>query len=88
MRQLFGVRGAVLTMTTRQANMTLACAGRYNSGKMERGESNVMIPGEHVGDMVRRMERRVADTGGVSLTRNGHPFPGADICQNCPLIVF
>ena len=47
-----------------------------------------MIPGEHVGDMVRRMERRVADTGGVSLTRNGHPFPGADICQNCPLIVF
>ena len=71
-----------------QANLTLACAGSYNSGKMERGEVNVMIPGSHIRAVVERMADRVEKTGGVSITRSGHPFPGADICQNCPLIVF
>lgn len=80
--------GTVFTMNEQQANLTLACAGSYNSGKMERGEINVMIPGGHLGAMFRRMERRIADRGGISLTREGHPFPGADICQNCPLILF
>ena len=68
--------------------MTLACAGSYNSGKMERGEINVMIPGAHLEGMVSRMKERVEKTGGISLTRQGQPFPGADICQNCPVIVF
>lgn len=71
-----------------QANLTLACAGSYNSGKMERGEVNVMIPGSHIRAVVERMADRVEKMGGVSITRSGHPFPGADICQNCPLIVF
>ena len=80
--------GTVFTMLEQQANLTLACAGSYNSGKMERGEVNVMIPGQYIEGMVHRMKCRVADKGGVSLTREGHPFPGADICQNCPLIMF
>lgn len=80
--------GTVFCMMEQQANLTLACAGSYNSGKMERGEINVLIPGQHLEGMVRRMERRVAGKGGISLTRDGHPFPGADICQNCPLIIF
>lgn len=80
--------GTAFSFIHGQANMTLACAGSYNSGKMERGEINVMIPGSYVHAVVRRMASRAEETGGVSLTRSGHPFPGADICQNCPLIVF
>ena len=80
--------GTAFSFIHHQANMTLACAGSYNSGKMERGEINVMIPGDHIRAVVERMALRVEKTGGVSLTRTGHPFPGADICQNCPLIVF
>ena len=80
--------GTALSYLHTQANMTLACAGSYNSGKMERGEINVMIPGAHLEGMVSRMKERVEKTGGISLTRQGQPFPGADICQNCPVIVF
>jgi len=80
--------GTAFSLLHKQANLTLACAGSYNSGKMERGEINVMIPGRHIHDMVERMVFRKERTGGVSLTRNGQPFPGADICQNCPLIMF
>lgn len=80
--------GTAFSYIHNQANLTLACAGSYNSGKMERGEINVMIPGAHIHGVVERMAGRVKKTGGVSITRSGHPFPGADICQNCPLIVF
>ncbi|MBQ8665012.1 MAG: DUF169 domain-containing protein [Mailhella sp.] len=80
--------GSVFCFQNNQANLTLACAGNYNSGKMERGEINVMIPGADVFAMVEHMSNRVEDTGGVSLTKKGHPFPGADICKNCPLINF
>lgn len=80
--------GSAFCHIHQQANMTLACAGSYNSGKMERGEINVMIPGADMEAVARRMSERVSKTGGVSLTRKGHPFPGADICQNCPVIIF
>ena len=80
--------GTTFCFLHQQANMTLACGGSYNSGKMERGEINVMIPGRDIEDLVRRIEKRVRNTGGASLTRKGHPFPGADICLNCPVIVF
>ncbi|HJD96951.1 DUF169 domain-containing protein [Mailhella massiliensis] len=80
--------GTAFSFLHGQANMTLACAGSYNSGKMERGEINVMIPGSHMEAVFSRMKERVEKTGGVSLTRSGQPFPGADICQNCPVIVF
>ena len=80
--------GTTFCFLQQQANLTLACGGSYNSGKMERGEINVMIPGKDIEAVVHRMEERVKKTGGVSLTRKGHPFPGADICLNCPVIVF
>lgn len=80
--------GSVSSFMEGTANLTLACAGSYNSGKMERGEINVMVPGAHMVDVAKRMAARVEKTGGASLTREGQPFPGADICQNCPLIVF
>jgi len=80
--------GTVFTMIEQQANLTLACAGNYNSGKMERGEINVMIPGKDIEKLVDRMVRRKEARGGVSLTKLGNPFPGIDVCQNCPLISF
>ena len=80
--------GTAFSFIHGQANMTLACAGSYNSGKMERGEINVMIPGSHIHAVVQRMVSRVEKTGGVSLTRSGQPNPRADNCQNSPLKVF
>lgn len=80
--------GTAFSFLHQQANMTLACAGSYNSGKMERGEINVMIPGNDLPGMIQRMQARIHNTGGISLTKKGHPFPGADICQNCSVIFF
>lgn len=80
--------GNVHAYNTGEANVFLACSGSYNAGKTERGEINVAIPGADIGLVVARLLERKAATGGASLTRSGHPFPGADICKNCPLIVF
>lgn len=80
--------GTAFSFIHNQANLTLACGGSYNSGKMERGEINVMIPGSDIKAVAARLQKRVRSTGGASLTRKGHPFPGADICLNCPVIVF
>ena len=80
--------GNVFTLNNKQANLYLACSGSYNSGKTERGEINVAIPGEHIEAVVKRLEERVTKKGGASITRLGEPFPGAAICKNCPLIIF
>lgn len=80
--------GCVFAFNENQANLFLACSGSYNSGKTERGEINVAIPGGHMASLVARLMGRVSDKGGAAITRLGEPFPGADICKNCPLIVF
>lgn len=80
--------GNVYAYMNNSANVFLACSGSYNAGKTERGEINVGIPGTDIGLVVERLMARKAATGGASLTRSGQPFPGADICKNCPLIVF
>lgn len=80
--------GNVFTLNSKQANLYLACSGSYNSGKTERGEINVSIPGDHMEALVQRLEKRVHDKGGASITRLGEPFPGAAVCKNCPLIIF
>lgn len=80
--------GCVYTYNSGLANISLACSGSYNAGKTERGELNVFIPGADLEAMAARLRQRVAEKGGASLTRLGEPFPGADICKNCPLIVF
>jgi Uncharacterized protein conserved in archaea len=80
--------GNVFAYNESQANLFLACSGSYNSGKTERGEINVAIPGGHMEALVARIAKRVEDKGGAAITRLGEPFPGADICKNCPLIVF
>lgn len=80
--------GNVFAYNANQANLYLACSGSYNSGKTERGEINVSIPGAQLPGVVKRLEERVAEKGGASITRLGEPFPGGDICKNCPLITF
>ncbi|EFL50003.1 protein of unknown function DUF169 [Solidesulfovibrio fructosivorans JJ]] len=80
--------GNVYVYNSGEANVFLACSGSYNAGKTERGEINVAIPGKDIGRVVARLKARKEREGGAAITRIGHPFPGADICKNCPLIVF
>jgi hypothetical protein len=69
-------------------NLCPCCSGSYNAGKIERGEANVFIPGSQIEATIQRMLARIEQSGGGSVTRPGDPFPGGDICKNCPLIVF
>lgn len=80
--------GNVYAYLEQTFNLQPACSGSYNAGKTERGETNVMIPGAHLESLVQRLLTRKAATGAASITRPGDPFPGADICKNCPLIEF
>lgn len=80
--------GSVFTHIEKQANLVLACSGSYNAGKTERGEINVFIPGTQMGAVFGRIEKRLKDKGSAAITRLGGGFPGADICKNCPLIIF
>jgi uncharacterized protein (DUF169 family) len=80
--------GNVLAYEEKTFNLLPACSGSYNAGKTERGEINVIIPGEHIGKVVERLLERKTHSDSASITRPGDPFPGADICKNCPLIAF
>jgi len=80
--------GNVYTYQEKTFNQLPACSGSYNAGKTERGETNVMIPGEHIAAVVQRLIARKQLAGAASVTRPGDPFPGADVCKNCPLIEF
>lgn len=80
--------GTVYTWQEKTFNLCPACSGSYNAGKTERGEINAFIPGEHIEATVNRLLQRIDKSGSSSITRPGDPFPGGDICKNCPLIVF
>ena len=80
--------GNVFSFKEKTANMLPACSGSYNAGKTERGEINFVIPGEHIGPTVQRRLDRKAQLGSGAITRPGDNFPGADVCKNCPLIIF
>ncbi len=80
--------GNVWSFVEQQFNMLPACSGSYNAGKTERGEINVVIPGAQIGAVCARLQQRIDELGSSAITRPGDGFPGADICKNCPLIVF
>ena len=80
--------GTVYSSLEQSANMLPACSGSYNAGKTERGEINFIIPGSQIEAVVNRLLERKEKYGSSSITRPGDNFPGADICKNCPLIVF
>ena len=79
--------GSVYSFNQQTFNTCPACSGSYNAGKTERGEVNVFIPGNHFEAVINRLKDRISDKGTASITRPGDPFPGADICKNCPLII-
>ncbi len=79
--------GNVYTFVEQEFNMLPACSGSYNAGKTERGEINVIIPGKKFTATFNRLMDRI-NAASSSITRPGDGFPGADICKNCPLIVF
>lgn len=80
--------GNVWVYNEKQFNMCPACSGSYNAGKTERGEINVIIPGDKIGPVCERLLERIDTLGSSAITRPGDGFPGADVCKNCPLIVF
>lgn len=80
--------GSVFTYMEKTFNMCPPCSGSYNAGKTERSEINVFIPGVYIEATVQRLLDRIEQCKTSSITRPGDPFPGADICKNCPLIIF
>jgi len=80
--------GNVYVYNEQLANMLPACSGSYNAGKTERGEINFILPGKDLEPLVNRLLERIEQLGSSSITRPGDAFPGADVCKNCPLIVF
>ena len=75
--------GAVFCWQEQTFNLTPSCPGSYSCGKTERGEVNVFIPGAHIEATVERLVARSKERGDEA-----DEFPGADICKNCPLILF
>jgi uncharacterized protein (DUF169 family) len=80
--------GSVFCLQEQTFNFSPGCSGNYNSGKLERSEVNVFIPGAHLEMLVNRLSARIRETGTSAITRPGEPFPGSDICKNCPQISF
>lgn len=80
--------GSVFCWREQTFNLCPGCGGNYSSGKMERGEINVFIPGEHIEQVTNRLLDRIKETGTGAVTRPGEPFPGSDVCKNCPQILF
>lgn len=80
--------GNIHSFLSKTANMLPACSGSYHSGKTERGETNFVVPGEHIKATVERLLERKKEWGSSALARPGDHFPGADVCKNCSLIVF
>lgn len=70
-------------------NMTTMCAGSYTSGKTEKGEVNVFIPGGKIARVVKQLIKRTDKFGGASLLGSpGMDYPGMDVCKKCPMIRF
>lgn len=80
--------GNVYAYNEQLANMLPACSGSYNAGKTERGEINFILPEKDLRPLVAQILKRKEKYGSAAVTRPGDGFPGADICKNCPLIVF
>lgn len=80
--------GNVYSHLNKSANLLPACSGSYNSGKTERGEINFMLQVEALEPTVQRLLTRKQKFGSSAITKPGDHFPGADVCKNCPLILF
>ncbi|MDA8334576.1 MAG: DUF169 domain-containing protein [Peptococcaceae bacterium] len=80
--------GAVWTYLNQKPEMNTMCAGSYTSGKTEKGEVNVFIPGSRILDVARQLARRSNISGGASLLYGNNEWPGLDVCKKCPMVRF
>jgi len=80
--------GDVIAYQTGRVNMNTMCSGSYTSGKTERGEVNVAVPGDQIEAVAKRMLERTVRNRGVSFLRKREPYPGFDVCGGCPMLVF
>lgn len=81
--------GSVYAYNKQTANMTTMCAGSKTSGKTDMNYMNLFIPGNHILDTVKQLEKRIGESGGPSfLGKGGQPWPGLDVCSGCPMVKF
>lgn len=79
--------GAAWSYMNNKPNMTTMCAGSYTSGKTEKGEVNLFIPGHQIKGVAAQLLKRNANSKGASLLYGGNPWPGMDTCKKCPLMM-
>ena len=70
--------GSVYSFMENTLNTLPACNGSASSGKTERGETNVMIPGKKLAVLYEALKTTSEPAGLIN----------PDVCKNCPLIVF
>ncbi len=81
--------GSVVSYLDNAINMTTMCAGSFTSGKTEKGEVNLFIPGSKIGGVAAQLVHRTNKYGGPSMLGTpGQEFPGMDACKKCPMIKF
>lgn len=80
--------GAVWSFLNHKPNMNTMCSGSYTSGKTEKGEVNVFIPGDQILGLTKQLLARTAYSHGASFPYNGTEWPGLDVCKKCPMIRF
>ncbi len=81
--------GSVGCYKDNSINMNTMCAGSYTSGKTEKGEVNIFIPGGKIAQVVKQLIKRTNIYGGPSMLGSpGQEFPGLDVCKKCPMIRF
>jgi uncharacterized protein (DUF169 family) len=80
--------GAVWCHLNHKPNMNTMCSGSFTSGKTEKGEVNVFIPGDQILGVAQQLVRRTEYSQGASLAFSGNEWPGLDVCTKCPMIRF
>lgn len=80
--------GTVWSYLNHRPNMNTMCAGSYTSGKTEKGEVNVFIPGDRIMGVAKQLVARTKHSGGASFPYDGTEWPGLDVCKKCPMIRF
>nr|WP_152947284.1 DUF169 domain-containing protein [Desulfofundulus thermobenzoicus] len=80
--------GVVWTFLTHKPNMNTMCSGSYTSGKTEKGEVNVFIPGDQILGVARQLKYRTEVCHGASFPYTGTEWPGLDVCKKCPMVKF
>jgi uncharacterized protein (DUF169 family) len=81
--------GMVWCYNEQKPNMNTMCAGSYTSGKTEKGEVNLFIPGGDIGALAGQLVRRTVKYGGPSMVGSpGQEWPGLHVCKKCPMVKF